>query len=480
MKFSERLVTVLNALTGGAVQKVFLEAAIQNIGDESDSYKYRKLSGGNRDLLPLQYVKAADMAFWLWQRNPLAQRIIQIITDFCVGEDFKVECKIMETQADGTEIEIDNEMAQKCFDEFCDDSINNFHEDFPLIAQELFLFGEVLLPTAVNETNGDVRIGFYDSKLISEVVPDETGKRVKAVKVKNGTREDVLSVVNTNLDSASEKFGKREGQALYFRINRVLSQTRGHSELIQSLDWIDGLDQFMFNSLEGNALRNAFFYDVEMAGFKQEDIDKLKVNPPKPGTVKVHNEKVKWTAITPSLQAAETAEATRLFKNFILAGKGYPEHWFADGGNTNLATAEQMSVPVMRMLKRKQNQIKSVAKEICLYVLDQKMIYNPSYMGLKENQRIEVQVHSFDFNRDDSAVVASAFVQTVTALVSAAQKGWVSDETAKRIVDGNVTRLGVKVDENETVEMIKEKNQTKEGEDIYDNLPDVNDFINKD
>src|SRR3990172_6622872 len=185
-----------------------------------------------------------------------------------------------------------------------------------------------------------------------------------------------MKVIQPDIENKNaDTYLKLSGEVLYFRLNKVMNQSRGHSELLQVLDWIDGLDQFLFNNLEGVTLRNAFFYWLKMTGKTQTEIDKMTVAPPSPGTVRITNEKAEWEVITTDLKAADHAETTRMFKNFILAGKGYPEHWFADGGQTNLATAGEMGIPTMRMLKAKQNTVKNIIKFIAQFVVDQALIY---------------------------------------------------------------------------------------------------------
>ena len=48
--------------------------------------------------------------------------------------------------------------------------------------------------------------------------------------------------------------------------------------------------------------------------------------------------------------AAVAAEVKGAIKNMNLAGAGFPEHWFAEGGNVNRASALEMGEPTLKTL----------------------------------------------------------------------------------------------------------------------------------
>jgi hypothetical protein len=470
-KLKSGIIRALDTVTFGAFSSEFLEAAGLTGKEDDDMYKYRRLtSKGDRDMAPLLYSKASNAAFHLWQRNGLANRMIQIIVDFVVY-DMTVNVRIMKRNPDGSKVATDKKNAQVVWDDFCGDPVNNFYAELPTLEQDLLLFGELLLPVDVNSYSGLVRYGYIDTKLITKVTSDSSGKQAETVSVRipGSTDEKSLNIIRYQFDAgmkdnpadptAEPTKQALDGDAFFFRLNRVMNQDRGHGELIALLDWIDGLDQFMFNTLNGAALANSFFYTCEMMGKNQDELDKITVKTPSPASVRVHNEKVKWDVKTPNLSAIDTSASVRMFKNFILAGKGYPEHWFADGGNTNLATADNMSVPVMRMLKRHQEQLKQMVKMIAAFVVSKAPV---EYVKLEEGEFIDVQVGMYDFERKDASVVSAAFRDIVGALTVAQQNNWISEDKAKEVVDMLVGRLGATTSAEETVEQVREKNKNAE------------------
>jgi len=388
--------------------------------------------------------------------------MIEIVMDFCLGDDFNIKL-IVKNEA-GEEDEEKTKAVQKRWDMFCLDPINKFYERIEDYITELKLTGELLLPVTPNTFNGMVRLGYIDTKLIDKVIYDTSGFMVDTVSYNPPNTAGVgkpLKIIRLN-----EQAGKYEGEAFFFQQNKLLNQSRGYPELMNLVDWLDGFDQFLFNTLEHAALVGAFFYDCKMTGTTLDELKTLatELAPPRKGSVKLHNEKTEWSVITPDLKAQDKAEETRMIKNFILAAKGYPEHWFADGGNTNLATADAMGIPTMRMLKKEQKKIKDFIEPIALYVVH---TANDKMQLFSTDDVIEVHVDMFDFERKDAAVIGAAFVQIIQALTLATSNNWVTQDKAKEICDGLITRLGVTPDYDIDYDEIKNQNDENIANDIY-------------
>jgi hypothetical protein len=479
---SIRLVQAFDALTGGKISQHYLKAAVGLEGtDQADEGKYRRFNQKNvRDLMPMQFNEIQKKSFYQWQRYPLAARMIEILTDFCVGEDLNVKVRIMQRTED-EDTDTQKKDGQQVWDDFYEDPINRLDEDFATIVQDLRINGELVLPAFVNPTNGKVRLGYMDPAFIKEVRKVPMNAREIDVLVlvpPEDTKEVPLKVIRYDDNANSPTYGKLAGETFFFRINYVTTQTRGHGELTQHLDWIDAFEQFLFGVLDGFDARNTFFYDLMMEGVEQTKIDNMVIPRPVTGEVKVHNEKATWEVKSPDLKAVDASEAVRLIRNFIVGTKGFPDHWFGEGSDVNLATAQVMSAPTIRMIKRKQESIKRMLKKIAAYVLQ--CAVDKQAITLEDGEYFDVEVSMFDIERKDSAVIGAAFVQIVTALKVATQSGWVTDENAKKIIDGILGMLGVEVDPNEDVEDIKAKNKTVEDENSLDGAPPVNEFLKQD
>lgn len=456
----------------------FLQAAVaeEDIEPKADIGKYRSLSGaGTRDLSPLKFAQVREMAYYQWQRNPMASRIIQIMIDYCIGDELQIKPVVY--NIDGEEVKDKSEILQGWSDDFYDDPDNEFANENDSYFEDALMNGEMVLPAGVNKTNGAVKLGYINPANVLNLKwdPNDQSKALSIECRMNTTESNVtkwFEVINVQSDPEKPGFGKLAGECFYFRANKLPSQHRGHSELLTILDWLDLSDKFVFDAAMTAQVRNVVLWVVKMIGKTEEQLkaERKKIKAPTGLDVKLVNEKTEWQAITPDLKSIDVANIARLLKNLVLAGKGYPEHWFADGGNTNLATAEVMSIPTMRMLKRKQRFVKSVYHKITRFIIDQGILHKRDQFSLADGEYYDVEITMFDFDKKDASQVAQAFQTMVTALTLASDKGWVRDEDIKKIVDGQLQRMGVDVDPSVTVEEIKADKKSKDDAEPYTDI----------
>jgi hypothetical protein len=477
---------LLDRVSRGAVRSHFMAGATA-FDNDPRADEYRRLTGAKRDLPPLAFDRAMLLSFEMWKRNPIAKKLIEIFVDFCLGDEFAVKVKIKKRTNAGQDIDTKRLDAQKLWEDFEADPVNNLREDMPQFIQDLFLNGELVLPVKVNLVenadgtytgDGSVRIGYIDPLNVKEVVPAAGNVRlIEIVKVQglSSTQLTPLKVVNIDLDPNSRTYQKRVGEVFYFRINRVVNQTRGHGIIVDLLDWLDAFDQFLFDSLEGVRLRNSFFYDLELKGLNEEQLKAKaqEITPPRNGSIRIHNENARYQVHSPDLKTQDIEKGMLTFMTFIVGSKGFPLMWFGHGGDTNKATASEMAKPTLRMLQRMQTNVRKIVKTLAYFVTDQAVL--AGQLKLAEDEYIDCEVSMVDLTQQDESEVTVAFRELVTGLTYAVDKGWVSEETAKKLVDGWMLRkFGVEVDPNETIDGNLDELAKGDAEAIYSQTPPAN------
>jgi len=444
--------------------------------DSGDEGKYRRLSArSDTDLPEYSFDQVRKKSFYLWQRNPLAKRVLEILNDFCTGDDLTVKIKTMERKKSG-DVEItEAKEGQQVWDDFFEDPVNNLEEDDSAIQLDGFINGELALPTFVNEVNGSVRLGYIAPQNIQDVIPLPKNQRViDKIKVgfSNNVKPEIMNVIRWNYEgtliSNPEKYGKLIGDVLFFQLNRIPSQMRGYSILIDHIDWLDAFDQFLFSTLQGFDARTKYFYDLEMKGMTQDELNQLVFTPPANGAVNAHNENSVWEIKSPDLKAADSVTAVHMVKDFLTGTFGFPKTWFGEGDTSNRATAEAMTVPTLRMLKRMQGYTKRRHKFTAKYVLQCAQEKNNRILA--PSQYFDVEVSTFNLGAKDIETTGAGFVSLINALAIAETKGWISGDNCKKVVDGVANSLGIEIEEQETVEEIKKKNQNRTDVAAYDGL----------
>jgi hypothetical protein len=110
----------------------------------------------------------------------------------------------------------------------------------------------------------------------------------------------------------------------------------------------------------------------------------------------------------------------------IAAGAGLPEHYLSDSSQGNRATAAEMSLPTLLKFQRRQRLVRRI---ICC-LLD-RVIAEAQQAGRLDRQRDSRYDVTFpEIDVEDNQQLAGS----VNALVTARHQGWLSDETAMRLL----------------------------------------------
>jgi len=400
---------------------------------DKDEHLYRRLGKVEKDLLPYLWERHLKIAYYLYLSNPLCFRLIELSKDFAVG--------------DGISFKAVDPGVQKVLQNFWDDEINNMDLRQFNMALELALNGEQAYVPTVNPFNGAVRLETVDSLQIQQVKPLPRNANVpdKLVLKQNGqvSEKEELVVIRRDENPYSDSFGRLTGDAFFFTVNKVTNATRGHSDVLALIDWIEGYDEFLYTRLENAQLRNMHIWDVMLDGAGPQEIkDFLEKNrKPKPGSIRAHNEKVTWNAIVPEFKASDAMEEARMIRQHILTGAGTPETWMSEGGFTNKATAGEMSVPTLKRLSTRQKFFKHMFRRIFQFVIDQAILHKV----LPEDVNTSFSINIASLKRD-LPQQADFLVKVTNALMIARENDWVEDETAAAFFNFMMGQFGFELE----------------------------------
>lgn len=379
-------------------------------GSSAEDYGWSLLTKDEgRDLDPIMQDRMQDIAFYLYDANPLAHRIIEMTKDFIVGEGFTFKAEDPE--------------VQKLLEAHWEDPVNNWDIKQDKKAKELGLYGEQFYPVFVNKHNGHVRLGYLDPTKVKKIIQSKKNPEIYTSVVLKQNRkgeEKKYKVINPNAQ------GRLEGDIFIFSINNVSNATRGRSDLLCLADWIDGYDQFLFARLERANILNNYVWDVCLEGANEEFIREwLKGQAiPKPGSIRAHNEKVKWQAASPELESNDASKEANLFKMQILGGAGFPNLWFGEGGETIRAGATEMSLPTLKHLQKRQMYFKYIIKFILQFVIDQAL--EKEY--IKEGTNTKFKVFAAPLVKKRTGQLGVAAGRVTESLSMAQEKGWITKE----------------------------------------------------
>lgn len=452
------------------------EAAGVTVDDDED--QWRKLTGNsNRDLSPMTQVRMQKLAVYLWESNLLANRIVELPLAFLLAE--------------GVRLVANDETVQEYLDRFWHDPINRMDLKLVKKARELSLFGEQCWPAFVNEFTGHVRLGYLDPAQIATVVtdPDNAEQPIGIVTTKDrkgGARRYRVIVNGDESDLFTERARRiretfTDGDCFYFAINDLSNGSRGRSDLLAQIDWLDAFDQFLFGEIDRAQFMRAYMWDVTLSGATPDEVKARarEIRPPSPGSTRVHNDSEQWNAVTPDLKAQDSSVNARLFRNHVMGGATLPEHWYGGGGDVNRATAGEMGEPTWKVFTLRQTTLGYILQEIGRYVIRQKELAMLNKEPDLFDEIYDFSVQWPEMVTRDTTKYAAALVQVTQAVAMLITNNLLTREHGLQVVEKITARIGVEFDAADELAAALEE-AAKEAEDDVYTVPPEDDEADQD
>jgi hypothetical protein len=310
------------------------------------------------------------------------------------------------------------------------------------LCNELSLYGEQFIHFFVNKYDGTVIIRQIDPSLIDQIETDPEDIE-KPLRFHRRPLGQVMTATSGDPPPQIVQFPSHEEMAgtwfkageevLHIAINKVSNAKRGKSDLATILPWLQRYRDWLIDRARINKYKGAFLWDVTLMESDAKMLSRKKMeyaHPPEPGSVMIHNNAEKWSAVESHIQANDTSADGRALKLMVAVGVTLPEHFLSDGDNGNRATASEMSLPTLLKFKRRQR----VIRHMLTLILD-RVIQEAQRVG-KLGQRIDTsyEITFPEIDSDEHNVLAQGMNWLLPALQIAKSQGWISDETAMKIM----------------------------------------------
>jgi hypothetical protein len=447
------------------------DVASAGASSRDDDTGWSRLSGrvGERDLMPMDQTRMQEVAAYLWESNPLAKPLIELPAAFLLGEGVRLEC--------------DNTEAQGWLTAFWNDPLNNLDINLVSHVRELGIFGEQLWPVRRNDVTGKVRLAKIDPSRITEVITDPDNDAVViGVQARDAIGTGQLRTWRVIYAASDIELFSPETEALraamtggdcfYWRINTLSSGRRGRSDLLAVADHVDAHEQLMFGEVERAVVLRSVSWDVTMKGATREQIEERARDtpPPAPLSVRFHNESEEWELLTPTLNSADADGAAKMVRNHVLGAATIPQHWLADGGDVNLATASAMGEPTYKVMTQRQRLWRAILEDVGGYVVRSRL----AALGLAElapEPAYQVRAVFPPLTAKDVVKFATVFSQVVVAAAQAAQAHLISRESAVRMITTAAEALGLEVDPVKELEIANQELSKAAESDVFREPP---------
>ena len=368
-------------------------------------------SGLNPDRDELHGEALLQEAFRAYTTNPLAYAIIEQTTSFVLGGGARVVAK--------------DARVQRAIDAFWNDPENEMALRVYSLHTELSLFGEQFVRFFVDGLTGRVVIRQLDPLYVTEIETDpEDMERAVRYCYRPPSRGMAATLETTQWIAA--------GEVLHVAVNKVSSSLRGRSDLAPVLPYIRRYREWLDDRILQNRLKSAVVWDVTVAGADQGEINRMRAQnaaPPARGTVLFHNEGEVWKPVHADVDAGDAAPDGRAIRLMVAVGALLPEHYLAEGGHVNRATAAEMGLPAIKRFQRRQQVFRAMLGKMIERVLEEAT--RVGRLGPRMDRTFAVQFE--ELTTAPLEQVAAAVERLSGALRVAAESGWVTEEEARRL-----------------------------------------------
>lgn len=296
----------------------------------------------------VDYQDAHAKAWEAYTKNPIAKRIVRIISQFVLGRGVTGKC------GDARGQEVWNSFYRT----------NDMRLRIKGILRELVIYGEIF-NRFFQKTDG-LAIRSIDPSTIWDIVTNPEDL------------EEVLYyhqqyVVATNSPIVGIKTPSKliirqipPDQVDHFAINNTFAEKRGRSELFTSLPWLLRFKEFMNDRVLLNKMRSLFAIDVKVTGGSTE-IDAAEAQfstPPGPGAALVHNEAVEISYKNATLNASDAETDANTLLHIVAVGAGLSDRFLGTDSASTRAGALLSSEPDVKNFEDYQELVDCILHKI--------------------------------------------------------------------------------------------------------------------
>ena len=372
-----------------------------------------------------------------WRVNPLARRIVNMMTQYVVGG--------------GIGIGSNHERTNKFINDWWNHRLNRMTTRVYEWCDELSRAGDLFVVISTDGAGmsyaraipgADIQdIETADNDIEQEVAviekpsPDVTNP-ARGVKRQTSKTPGLMegrrwSVYDPNEDNPNET-GLFEPVILHYAVNRPVGAKFGESDLAPVLRWLTRYAAWLEDRARLNRYRNTFIFWVRARFASQaEKLERqaeLNRNPPNPGSILVTDESEEWKCLAPNLASFEAAEDGLALKKMVAVGAGYPMHFLAEPESATRTTAESAGGPTFRHLQQRQEFFLWMLEDIIQVVIRRRKFYDRLI-----NTKEEIKINGTDISARDNAALAAAAATVIGSFAALRDRGLIDDNELMRI-----------------------------------------------
>jgi hypothetical protein len=378
----------------------------------------RQYDETDRDRLEYNRQDVLEQCLEAWRDNPLARRIVELTSQYVIGNGFDVHCKDKHTKA--------------FIDQFWSNRLNRMETRIVELCDELTRTGNLFLLLSTDSA-GMTYIRPIPATNIDKIFPtpnDIEQPLLFTTKPDEDLEDNTYAAYNPNADWQLPD-GSFLPVVLHYAINRPAGAQWGEPDLSPLLPWLRRYSAWLEDRVRLNRFRNAFLYIVS-GSFVSEDARKarqatLAANPPSPGSILVSDSSETWSVISPKLEAMDAREDGLAIKKLIAAGAGIPMHFLAEPEGSTRTTADSAGGPTFRHFEQRQRFFICLLGDLLSVVVSRR-----AQVDYAVSPKAEIKLSGSDISAKDNVAHSIAAVNILNALERLYDMGLISQRELLR------------------------------------------------
>ena len=370
----------------------------------------------NRDRFPVDRQEVLQQSIEAWRVNPLARRIVGLVSQYVVGGGIEFTCK--------------PSGVSKFLHAFWNHRLNRIPIRAYEWCDELTRTGNLFILLST-DTAGMSYV---------RAIPASQIERIEAQA--NDIEQPVAFYPRPTLEDpdpkpwrAYDENGDDPAQTvmLHYAINRPVGAQWGESDLAPLLRWLSRYANWLEDRARLNHFRSAFLYVVKgrftSDAARTERQRQLNASPPTPGSILVCDEGETWDIISPKLEASDANTDGQALKKMVCSGAGIPMHFLAEPEGSTRTTAESAGGPTFRHFEQRQQYFLWMLTDLLQVVLNRRCLFDRHLA-----RSVVFQVSGNDISSRDNAAMALAANNIFSAFSQARDRGLIDDAELLRLL----------------------------------------------
>ena len=346
-----------------------------------------------------------------WRVNPIARRIVKMISMFVVGEGISVQSdhKASNDYLQSWWEHPLNDLGRRCIS-FCDEATRS---------------GNLFFLCTVDQ---------YTGMLYVRAVPaDQVEEIITAVNDVNQELSYKPTAQGAEPWPAYDRSNTQPFFMLHYAYNQPVGVAWGEPDLAPMLPWIGRYSSWLEDRARLNKFRFAWLivwkkkWASEAA--KQAKLHELASNPPASGTWLLIEPEELVEMPAPNLESGDAEKDGLALKKMIAIGAGVPTHYLAEPESSTRTTAEAAGTPTFRGLEQSQQFFLDILSKLAKLAVAHRKAFDR-----RVNPLSKIEAIGPDITERDNSSLALAVSRVYPAFSELFDRGGVDEHELLRVV----------------------------------------------